>query len=338
MSETLFTALVTLAILLQLVIIGRRTIDGLAIVGMLSVGALFGVAAMVRPIGQVLFLIIPLVIASLREMSISRKIMLSLLVLSVPIATVASWSYRNYQQRGVWTFSTIGAVDLYYYRAAGVIAHENGRSVDDVQSDLLRSDGREFVGLDLWSKTLDQDPVKLQRRAAKIVLSDPSAAVVVGIDGLLRACFMLPNRFGLSSFLGHRVGQAEAHAFISRNILSSVRATLSSPWLLTVRALLSFQLILMIFMWVGVGLAVGRLRGAVPSNVWLVLILLCAGLLLLVAPAGPEANDRFRVPATPMLALLAAFGWGPSLSRLGTRQRQCYKPLFCGQRLPPSSY
>jgi hypothetical protein len=40
--------------------------------------------------------------------------------------------------------------------------------------------------------------------------------------------------------------------------------------------------------------------------------MLCVGLLLSAAAAGPEANDRFRVAATPMLALLTAFGWAPS--------------------------
>jgi hypothetical protein len=136
---------------------------------------------------------------------------------------------------------------------------------------------------------------------------------------------MLSTRFDLSSFFGHRVGQVEARSFVSRDILSSVRLTLSSTWLVTVRALLFLQLILMIFLWVGVGLAIGRLRGAAPSNVWLVLTLLCAGLLLLVAPAGPEATERFRVPAIPMLALLAAFGWAPSglsSDSMDTRPRQ----------------
>jgi len=312
MTEILFTALVTLAILLQLLIIERRTVDGLAIVGMLSVGALFGIATMVRPIGQLLFLIVPLVIASFNAISIARKIILSLLVLSVPVAIVATWSYRNYQQRGVWTFSTIGAINLYYYRAAGVIAHENGRSINVVQSYLLRSNGREIVGLDLWSKTLDEDPAEMRRRAFKILLHDPSAAVVVGLDGLLRCCCALSNRVGLSFFFGHRVGQAEARAFVRRNILSSVLLTLSSPWLVTFRALLSLQLILMIFMWIGVGLAVWRLRSMEPLNIRLVLVLLCAAFLLLVAAAGPEATDRFRVPAVPLLALLAGFGWAPS--------------------------
>jgi hypothetical protein len=311
-TEILFTWIIIFAILLQLSVVGRTVVDVWSITGMLTAAFLVGIGALVRPIGQVLLIIVPLGVIPLRTFSPQKKLILSTLALLLSAGVIVSWSYRNYLQRGIWTFSTIGAINLNYYLAAGVQAYETNKTIDEVKSDRLRSVGRESGAPDLWSKTFDEDPAEMRRRAAKIVFGDPLAAALVELDGLLRIVCMLPNRLGLSSFLGHRMDRAEARAFVNGNILSSFRLTLSSPWLTAIRALLSFQLILMIFMWVGVGLAVGRLRGTSASNVWLVLIPLCAVLLLLLAAAGPEATDRFRVPAMPMLALLAAFGWTPS--------------------------
>lgn len=308
-TELLFTSLITSAILLLLVIIRRTAVDVWFAIGVLSVGCLFGIAELVRPIGQVLLIIVPLAIFSMPAVSLPNKLALSLLALSLPLAVIGGWSYRNHSQRRIWTFSSIGAVNLYYYRAAGVLARESGHSVEEVQGDLLRAAGRETEAPDLWSKTSDEDPAELTSRGMRIVFSHPLNFALMTIRAFTRSSVMPPNRPAVSTFLGHRLDQREANTFLTRDILSSLRSTLGSPWLLTIRALLSFQLALTIFTWIGVGLALWRMHGQPSSVAWLILVPLCASLLLLAAAAGPEMNDRFRVPAVPMLALVAAFGW-----------------------------
>jgi hypothetical protein len=222
---------------------------------------------------------------------------------------IVGWSYRNYQERGIWTFSSIGAVDLYYYKAAGVLAHVTGKSVDQVQIDFLRSAGRESKAPDLWSKTFDEDPAEMVSRGLHIVLSHPFDFAFLTFKSLARSSTMPSNRPDVGSFLGHRADQTEANAFLTRNIFSSLKSTFKSPWLLTIRALLSLQLTLTIFMWIGVGLALWRMRGKPHPIGWLILIPLVSSILLLAAAAGPEMYDRFRVPTVPMFALVAAFGW-----------------------------
>ena len=307
-AEILFTSIITSAILLQLVIISRAAVDVWFIAGILGVGCLLGVAELVRPIGQVLCLIAPLPIV-LTAGALPKKIVLSFLALSIPLAVIVGWSYRNYQQRGIWTFSSIGAVNLYYYRAAGVLAHETGQSVEQVQVDLLRSAGRESKASDLWSKTFDEDPAEMKSRGIQIVLSHPLYFAFMTFKAFARSSVMPSNRPDVSSFLGHRADRTETNAFLTPNILSSLRSTFKSSWLVTIRALLSFQLTLTIFMWIGVGLALRRMRGQPRPIRSLILIPLFTSLLLLAAAAGPEMYDRFRVPVVPMLALVAAFGW-----------------------------
>jgi hypothetical protein len=309
MTENLFTSIVTLAILLQLLTICRGAFDVWAIAGVFGVGFLLAIAMLVRPVGEVLLVITLLGILPLNSISLERRIMLSLLVVSIPIATILGWSYRNYQQRGIWTFSTGGAVVLYYSRAVNVLAYESGRGANDVLADVVRQEGRATGAPDLWSETFDQDPREMYKQGFRILLGHPSVAAFLACEGFLQICLLPPNRIGFSHFLGHRVGKAEASALVSRNIRSSIRLTFTYPSLMGIRILLFYQFILNIFTFIGVGLALWRVRRVPVPNVWLIVIPLVGALLMIAPAAGLGEHDRYREPAVPMLALVAAFGW-----------------------------
>jgi hypothetical protein len=62
-------------------------------------------------------------------------------------------------------------------------------------------------------------------------------------------------------------------------------------------------------MWTGVVLALVNIRDSRLANIGFLLIPLIFAGFLLAAASGPEAEERYRVPAMPMLALVAAFGW-----------------------------
>ena len=262
-----------------------------------------------RPIGQVLLIIVPLGIVPLRAPSRQKKLILSALALSLSVAVIVGWSYRNYLQRGIWTFSTIGAINLDYTFAAAVLAYGTNKTTDEVVSERLRSVGRWSGAPDLWSMTFDEDAGEMRSRGLQVVLSHPFVTTLIAAKGFLVSCIMPPNRIFVSTFLGHRVGQAETQAFITRNIRLTLRSTFSSGWLVAVRSLLCFQFAINIFGLIGIGLAVSRVRGTPFLGAWLVIIPLFGAMLLLLAAAGPGESARYRVPATPMLALVSAFGW-----------------------------
>jgi hypothetical protein len=110
--------------------------------------------------------------------------------------------------------------------------------------------------------------------------------------------------FGPQFDLGRQLRGAD----FSRKILT----VLSFPGLLV---LMLIQSLVLAFTWIGVGLAWRGRREAVPDRQSVIAVPLLFAFLLLVAAAGPEASDRFRVPAMPALALLAAYGWSSSLKR-----------------------
>lgn len=290
LSETLFTFLLTLAVLIQLRIIRKRTVDARAVWGMLIAGFLFGLAAFVRPIGLILIVLAPAPVLFLHPLSISKRFVLSLLIVSVPIALILAWSHRNYERRSVWTFSTMSAVNLYYYRAAGVLAYSSHESFNQVQSRLLYSTGG-------W----DGDPSQMEKFSIPILLEHPGVLGLITGKGLLRNSFS-PDRTDLSRVIGYESSPVKADLDFKEKILS----VLNRPLLLV---LVVFQLALIIFTWIGVVLAlwqIGRMRF---PDAALIVVPIVVALMLLLAAAGPEGYSRFRVPAWPMLALVAAFGW-----------------------------
>jgi len=295
LTETLFTSLVTAAILLQLEAVLRDVIDVQAIASVFIAGLFIGLATLVRPIGEVLIVVAPLPAIFLGGLAPTKRIALALLAVSVPLVIIAGWSYRNWDRRGLWRFSTIAALDTYYYRAAGVLAYENGRSFEEVRTELVRSTGNSEEAL---SPEITED---LSRQGRAILRSHPGAFCIVALRGFLKSAFSV-DRCGLRILCGFETPRREADAGISEKILS----ILSSPLLSLV---LLMEYCLLAFTWAGAALALWCLRDSPSGNKALCMIPLFAAVLLLAAAAGPEGYDRFRVPAMPLLAIVAASGW-----------------------------
>jgi hypothetical protein len=324
LSDTLFTFVVTVAILLQLVAICNGTLEGRTGAAILGAGLLLGIAALVRPIGQVLIIETPIPFILLHRVSLQKRVVLMLLALSLPSVVLIGWSYRNYERRGIWTFCSVPAIGIYAYQGAWVLAHETGRSFEEVQAELIRtaphlgnSKSREMLNgrfdadpayanqsEDLWSNVYDADPVEMKKRGVQIVLEHPWMLAFANFRGLLRTCFFV-QRYALSHFfVGPHLDLGREKGNLS--IRSQILSTLSYPWL---SFLLVAEFAALTSIWIGAIMALAltyrtRFRPIAP-----ILIPLCVTILLLAASTGPLSEDRYRVPAMPMLAMIAAFGW-----------------------------
>jgi Ca2+/Na+ antiporter len=227
-------------------------------------------AALVRPIGQVLIIETAIPFILFHRVSLRKRVVLMLLALCLPSVVLIGWSYRNYERRGMWTFCTVPALVIYAYQSARVLAYDIGRSFDEVQTELIRtiprlghsksrdmsSDrfdaGSAYVNQseDVWSKAYDADPVEMEKRSARIVLEHPWALAVANFKGLLRTCFWI-QRCALSHFFVSPrldLGREEAGLSIRRQLLS----TLSYPWLWF---LLIFEFAVLTTIWIGVIMA-----------------------------------------------------------------------------------
>ncbi len=243
---------------------------------------------MVRPVGQALVLFAPFPFLALSTHSWRRRAALALIATAIPALSIAGWSQRNFECCGMRTVSAITTVNLYYYRAAGVLAHRTGREFRKVMGQLEIEQQCSEV------RMIDGDPsapspmnpaiaAEMTTRAKAIILDAPATFVA----GML-------IRFG---YLG----------FWAAGITTEFRGFGSGSFGL--QALVIYQLLWSAFVWCGIIRAVALLKRQSLRDRVVILFPLLMALLLLGLASGPEGNARFRTPAVPLFAMVAAIGW-----------------------------
>lgn len=297
-SETLFTLLLLLmaATLVQLCRAGQTRRGYWA----LATGLLLALATLVRPINY--YLIVPLAggIAWLgwRLAWPRRNYWQVLLLLTLPyLCLVGGWQARNYWLTGNPAFSTVTANNLYFYRAAGIIALRDEVSLADAQA-ALRADLPDLSGraLDDW----------LVQASVTVIRSQPLLAVRSAIQG------------GLTMLLGLGDGWVAALVDPQPAGGSALWALFGSTWATYWREWVAARPVAFMAFWLSAAqlftlyagnllwwLAVIRRRLWVEPVHWLLWLVM---FYLVLLSAGPEANSRLRVPLAPLLALYAAAG------------------------------
>ncbi len=303
MTEVPFTFLLTAAVMAELRALEAARSDRGAGALMLLAGLLFACAIAVRPIAQ---MVVPL--AALFAIFVWRgnwgwRLGMGLLLVALPVVLVAGWRYRNRTQAGIDTFSTVGAFNLYNFRAAGTIAYATGQSLQTV-----------------W-RSWDKVPVEsYSRRALAIIRRHPFAfAYMTGWSFVYVA--LVPDRWPLARVLSLekqpkvqdpgslRIDGAVEGVVNSplRTLASIYRDELDSSPLFT--ALIIAQLAMTVVVWSGAACAVISELRRYPAWDARLLFMVAAALWLLLLAAGPEGTDRFRIPALPFLAIVSGLGW-----------------------------
>lgn len=303
MTEVLFTALFTSGFLVELIALYRKTLDLTFWLLTLLASVLLACAILVRPIGEILVLLIAIPAFVIPRETCSRRTTVALVLVSLSVLTIVGWSQRNKQESGIRTFSTVAAFNLYAFRAAGVVAYSSGRSLVDVWSD--------------WPQVKYED---MSSQAIKIMLAHPFATTYMTVRGLLYVS-LIPDRFPLAQLLGTETtpqvkDPGSFRLFKTLGTLGRTpRSTLSGIYAeecdssVAIAALLFVQVATILFVWVGVFFAVrGLYFGSFNDGLCLILIL-SVGVFLLILASGPEATSRFRIPAMPFLSMVAAVGW-----------------------------
>jgi hypothetical protein len=301
MSDILFQALVTTGVVLGLWVIARGRNDRMAIAGIVVAAILFGVAISVRPLGVVLPIFAVLPVFLLPRVSWRGTITIALLAGAIPALVIFGWMARNARWTGVWILSTDGPIDLYYYKAAGFVWYRSDKSFRAVEDDLGRDLGWPMRDFTEVPPTLQ--PEMIQRTFA-IVRNDPGASLIMTLRCLAWLA-IVPERGNLDAYLGTNAG-ADSYFAASGNITERIQEMLRSPLLTT---LIALQFLAIVFVWIGVARALGTLRHKSARERSLILIPLILTFAFLGLAAGAESIARYRLPVTPMLAVLAAIGW-----------------------------
>jgi Dolichyl-phosphate-mannose-protein mannosyltransferase len=303
MSETLFTFFVVLVIYCLM----RWWQKGSWVWAILA-GALAAGSILVRPIGQVLLpvwgalVLLRILRPEIKNRKIhffpeARPLKTGLLFIGVIGLILLPYMFYNYRVWGQFTISSVDTYNFGRYHAAPVLAQARGISLDEA----------------IKSLNVSLAPAPGDRaRFLAVIRQYPSIYARLFIQGDLIVLFWPEYHRWFGLFNIQFITQGSLEKIQSGKVLEALRSlwsyATSSP--LTGVALLAcvgYQLGLYGLVISGLirALQKGVLRG--PTLWWVTLIGITAMVLLLTP--GPVGEQRFRIPAQPLLFYLAGLNW-----------------------------
>lgn len=262
LSETLFTTLLLVGLVLAAMYHQRPGV-GVAC----SLGVVLGLTTLCRPIAVFWPVVVGIWIATAAwRVRGWRPIWHAVLVVAIASLLTGGWMCRNYAVGGPPVLSTVPAINLYYHRAAAVLARQEGITEFEARQQLAERLEQEVA----QERFGPRDEYRLmERRGLELIGSNQVGYLRACGDGLIR--MMKPQ---------------EPLSILS--CCPNLLAWVESAYLLVLYVLGGY----------------GSVRWLVRSRRATVLVL-GLGVTYFVILSGPEAYVRFRVPLMPLFALLA---------------------------------
>jgi hypothetical protein len=278
LAETVFTVILTAAVFCFACYLLKQRITLAALAG-----GLLGIAALIKPVAQLVL------IAFFLAWAFQAKRRWSGLVFLVLYAVcVLPWMVRNYQRHQVFTVSAISTASLYFYTAQGAVADYHWRELS----------ARNFILNTEWRKKNLSPAVRKQQmeeEAWELIRQHWPMMIKHSVVGFVRACFGTSREALFASFREYHQPAWFWHTGV--------------------------PLLQILLLWIAAcaGVWVSRQNKSFPPA--LLVLLISTVSLVLLAANGLVANSRFRVPITPILCFLAAIGSFHVLSRFVMSKR-----------------
>jgi hypothetical protein len=321
MTEQLFTLLLLGAVLPPLFLILRPARDSRPWRVALFCGLSAAAAVLTRPIGIVLPVIVAIPFLLNRTFRARKRLELAAVAMVLPLIAIAGWSVRNYRLGNYFGLSTVSGITLYYYRAPGVLAETQQISFDRAQDELGHQIAVPYEHIFEARYQSSGLTHQMKDKAKNLLLAHPKLTIILTIESTLYNA-LTPMRSELANWLqiGSRDDGLIARGISIGALEGVLEKILTSP---LIALLVIIQIVANGFLWLGVALAFTHCpNSSTQYRIWC-LYLGFVGLLFLALAGGVEANARFRVPALPLLSVVAALGYGfrgPSTEGLGIAQ------------------
>lgn len=298
LSETLFTLFLVSALFAATKAADERR----SVEWSFAAGLALSLAALVRPIA--FYLIIPLVVwlaVVRRKRGGDGAAAWAIIAIVLPwFVLVGGWQVRNYMTVGRPVLSSIGELNQFDYRAAGVISLRDGIPIQEARR-RLRANVPQNLTPDEFDRWMGEEGMR-------IVLENKLLAARMTFVGAIKLLFG-PPQSGFTRHLVSRFGNFGSVGWMANTAFSAE----TWRWLMAHPGELAFAIYvelhtMMMYILALVALWLvwrrPRLRSVALDT------LLWGTILYFVAiSSGPEANPRFRVPIVPAIAVLAGGGF-----------------------------
>ena len=220
--------------------------------------------------------------------------------LVVAVLPCVLWQVRNGVQTGYYGLSTISAVNLYAYNASGVVAKNEGISINEARARLEASvDALEEAG-ELGTRAARAE--YMAREGRRIILEQPLAYLGVHLRGVVQL-FVDPGFTEYLKLYGRPPLGGLATALDQGIATALTRLWREHGWLLM--ASLAFWAILAAQL---SGAAIGAVR---IRRVAAAAVLFATVAYFALLSGGPTAYSRFRHPMMPAVCVLMGLAFTP---------------------------
>ena len=260
--------------------------------------------ALTRPIAYYLpaLAAVVTVLVARRDGETHRRALASAVLVLLPaVVLLGAWQVRNLRVSGSAEFSQIKNVNLFRYRAAGVVALRDGISFEAAQARVLREIETRYPHLE-GIRFLEAAGAEGRR----IVRAEPWLAMRTVAAGFARM-MLAPGENALLHVVG-----VDQPAGPAGDLLRVDLPTFLRTWVIGRPGEFLFFAFASVHLVVTYGLALVAFWGwssqTRAARTLVVAAAFLTGYLVLLA-SGPEAYPRFRTPIAPLLAILAGVGY-----------------------------
>jgi 4-amino-4-deoxy-L-arabinose transferase-like glycosyltransferase len=318
MSETTFSLLALTAVwLLVRSLSPLRGWTGFALSGLALACAIH-----VRPIGYYLaplgaaaiaaFLVLKDRATTTRRVRWRLALTRAAAFLLAPALLVGGWQMNNLRKIGSARFSHLEGLNMYFYRAGGVISMRDHKPLFQVHREMgLETERTDFAGWvikrpEFAGRSHAALGEQWFRDGIAIIARNPGWLVLMHLRSTA-ALLLDPGTFCLATLAGLETDQRgqELLARLQTAPGSFMAVVWSAHRFLFLSSLWGLAFLAVVYAGVVLWLVRTRRGGWTPGVVVVVAVLA----YFIVISAGPEAASRFRVPLAPLLALLSAAGW-----------------------------
>ena len=291
MSETLFGFLIVLGVLSWLLYASREQPIWIAVSGFA-----LGLGALVRPIGIYLLVIWFLITLAWdrRARGLTAALARSFILVGAAGFVILPWVVRNWQVHGEPVFSRVGEKTLYAFNLATVLAAAEGTTRDQATGRIGGEDS-EFQDV---LEVIRKYPGQFAKQQALGVLRS-TVGVESGVWARLFG-YGIERQGGFGVLTGLLKGQFAS----SFDLLWS---TFRDPRTFLLMALTVTAILYSLTLWSLSLFSLGWAHGQGRLAIYLVLLIGLTSIYLLLIP-GAAGQARFRIPAEPLIAMLAGFG------------------------------